>query len=645
LYLRSRNGTLFDVVGASRKLSSKLVGVQVVFLVLALVSIGLTLGMAWRLEGTAAAINDAGSLRMRTYRLAFLALESAGRAGDAQAALRTDVDAFERIAATLRAGDPLRPLFVPRTDAIAAQFAALDEEWRTLGPAFRRVADGAALAVDRRQIESFAETVDRLVGTIERDSAAATKLLQWIQLSLVALAVTGALALIYLSYVFVVRPVHRLERGLRQMAQGDLGARLAVDSNDEFGALANGFNRMAEHLEQSYRTMEARVAEKTQSLAEQNARLGTLYDMTSFLSASNSLDELCRGFVRRLIVATGASAGLVRLVSREGALHHFVEEGLSKRFLEREACVGRGECACGDAATRGAAVIHILRGPKVPFAVSLPHCRDAGFGTVAAFPIAAQRQVLGIFNLFFADARELSSETRHMLESLGQHLGAAIENIRLASRDRELAIAQERNLLAQELHDSIAQSLAFLNLQVQLLRRLLASGQLEDVGSTLDEIQVGVQESYANVRELLVHFRTRAGEGDVVHGIRTLLARFERQAGVPGALRIRGSTLPLAPDHQLQVMHILQEALANVRKHAHAKSVEVVLDRGPGHVFIVRDDGRGFDPTSAAGESHVGLRIMRERAARIGAHVAIASAPGRGTEIVLTLPMAQKAAA
>jgi two-component system nitrate/nitrite sensor histidine kinase NarX len=638
-------------VALPRKLSSKLVGVQLFFLAVALASIGLTLIVSWRLDGNAAAINDAGSLRMRTYRLAFLAAEAWRSSPDARAAVAAvgpDIEAFNRIAATLRTGDPQRPLFVPHTATVAREFAAFDREWTALEPSFRRVAVGKPLDVERAQIEAFVTTVDRLVGAIERDSAETTLLLRRIQIALVGLAVAGTLALIYLSFLFVIRPVHRLEDGLRRMASGDFEARLPAQSKDEFGSLAQGFNHMAERLEQSYRTLEARVGEKTRTLAEQNQRLTTLYDMTAYLNATTSVEEVCRGFLRRLIVVTGAAGGLVRLASKEdGTLHRFVEQGLAETFLERETCIARGECACGDAVTHEAAVIHILRGRRMPFAVTLPHCRDAGFGTVAAFPIAAHRQVLGVYNLFFTDAHEIASETRHMLESLGQHLGAAIENIRLASRERELAVTKERNLLAQELHDSIAQSLAFLNLQVQVLRRWLASGRVGDASQTLDEIQRGVQESYADVRELLTHFRVRAGVGDVEHGVRSLLARFERHAGVPTSLRVDGSALPLAPDDQLQVMHILQEALSNVRKHARAKMVDVEVHRGQGYLFVVRDDGRGFDTTRppADGDHHVGLRIMRERAERIGAALAIASAPGRGTEIVLRVPIVQKAAA
>jgi two-component system nitrate/nitrite sensor histidine kinase NarX len=629
------------------KLSAKLVGIQVFFLAVALVSIGLTLLVSWRLEGSAAAINDAGSLRMRTYRLAYLAQESQPTAGGAVAnasLIRDDIVAFETVVATLRIGDPTRPLFVPRTDAIAAQFAELDREWRFLKPALALAADGRGLDVGRERIEQFVAVVNTLVATLEQDITQATALLRTIQLALVALAIIGSVALIYLSFLFIIRPVHQLEEGLQRMARGDFGVRLPVESKDEFGALATGFNHMAEALQESYLTLETRVADKTQSLAQQNSRLATLYDMTALLNAPSTQEDLCRGFLKRLLAVSGAAAGAVRLVSREGeTLHLFVEDGLPASFHEKEHCLARGECACGEAAARSSAVIHIVNARRLPINITLPHCREAGFVTVAAFPIAAQQQVVGIFNLFYREAREIGSDERHLYDSLGQNLGVAIESLRLVSRERELAIAEERNLLAQELHDSIAQSLAFLNLQTQMLRKALAARDAGETARVLDEIEAGVRESYADVRELLVHFRTRIGDGDVELGVRTLLSRFAHQTGIPTEFKATGSAMPLAPDDQLQVMHILQEALSNVRKHAGASKVEIELARGPGYRFRVRDDGCGFDaassPHSATG--HVGLSIMRERAARIGARVDVNSGPGAGTEVLLNVPVAQ----
>ncbi len=247
--------------------------------------------------------------------------------------------------------------------------------------------------------------------------------------------------------------------------------------------------------------------------------------------------------------------------------------------------------------------------------------------------------MLGVFNLFFRAARLVSVDERHLLDTLGQHLGAAVENARLASLEREMAVSAERNLLAQELHDSIAQSLAFLNLQVQMLGAAMKADDAERSQETLGEIREGVQECYADVRELLTHFRTRLTPSDLPHTLETLVAKYERRTGIATTFRASGAAVPLAPDRQLQVLHIVQEALSNARKHAACRSVDVTLEAGRDYVVTVRDQGRGFDPARAAAlEDHVGLRIMRERADRAGGVVRVDSQPGRGTTVTLALP-------
>ena len=310
------------------------------------------------------------------------------------------------------------------------------------------------------------------MATIESDIARTTSLLRSVELALVALAIAGSVTLIYLAFLFIIRPLHQLEAGLRRMAKGEFAVRLPVESRDEFGVLARGFNDMAEHLQESYRTLEGRVAEKTRSLAEQNGRLATLYEMTAFLNAPNR----SKAFAAASLPACGwrparTAAWSASLARESDTLHLFVHEGMPADFAAKEHCLRRSECLCGDAAAKNIATIHLLDARRPPLALTLPHCVEAGFGVVATFPVVAKQQVLGVYNLFYREARATTSEERHMLATLGQHLGVAIETLRLASRERELAIAEERNLLAQELHDSIAQALAFLNLQTQMLRQ------------------------------------------------------------------------------------------------------------------------------------------------------------------------------
>ena len=196
--------------------------------------------------------------------------------------------------------------------------------------------------------------------------------------------------------------------------------------------------------------------------------------------------------------------------------------------------------------------------------------------------------------------------------------------------------------MAQELHDSIAQSLAFLRIQVQLMRDAIKEGQPEQVANVLSEIDAGVRESYADVRELLLNFRTRSETEDIEPALSATLCKFEHQSGLRSSLKVEGHGLPLGPETQIQVLHILQEALSNVRKHARASHVWLEVLQHPHWRFEVRDNGIGFAGNgSQAGESHVGLRIMAERAARIDAQLEVRSVPGAGTSIVLSLPAPQ----
>jgi len=638
-------------------LSTKLVWIAVALLLVGLTAIGFTLLESWKFEGGAAAINDMGSERMRTYRIAYLLSESLREPAHATAArqeLASEMKTFESVMVVLRRGDPARPLFLPRDPDIAAEVDAVLAYWRRqIGPSIEAVLASPDAAAQRDQatalrpgIEQFVQRIDRLVHAIEYDNARHIAYLRYMQFGLVVLAVAGAVALIYLMFLLVVRPVGRLQEGMQSMASGELGTRLPVETDDEFGELARGFNRMASHLQDLYNSLEERVAEKTHSLADKNRDLATLYEVTTLLNEPASTETLCRGFLRKLIGLLDAQGGAVRLIDpKTRGIHLYVHEGLAPDFAKEEQYLDMGECFCGEAAQCSTPVVQFLAPGRGPDFVS--RCQQAGYQTVAVFTIRFQGQMLGIFNLFYRKARAFPAQERQMLETLGQNLGAAIENQRLVSRDKELAVSDERNLLAQDLHDSIAQSLAFLNLQAQLLEDSLRRSDMNEARDTLALIRGGIQESYDDVRELLVHFRTRITQEDIELTIRSSLERFESQTGIRTSCKVSGTGVPLSAEQQLQVLHILQEALSNVRKHSGATLVELEMQRDRSYVFRVRDDGRGFDPAALNDTTgqHVGLRIMRERARRIGGQIRIDSRAGHGSELTLTLPVTQQAAA
>jgi two-component system nitrate/nitrite sensor histidine kinase NarX len=159
---------------------------------------------------------------------------------------------------------------------------------------------------------------------------------------------------------------------------------------------------------------------------------------------------------------------------------------------------------------------------------------------------------------------------------------------------------------------------------------------------TAGKLREGVQESYDHVRELLVHFRTRVDQADLDSAIRAALDKFEGQTGIATAFTSTGNGPPLDAGKEIQAMHIIQEALSNIRKHARASLVRIEVQRsGQGVEVVVEDDGGGFDPDSEPNlrsERHVGLKIMRERAHRIGGECLIEAQPGKGVRVRLVLP-------
>ncbi len=486
--------------------------------------------------------------------------------------------------------------------------------------------------------DAFVARVDAFVGAIETELARWTSMLHAVQLTLMALALFCAVAVLYAGYLLVLNPVARLQRGVTALRAKDLSARVEVDRLDEFGELSQGFNEMAASLQSLYASLEERVRHKTAQLEIERQRLAHLYQVSTLTARATQLDELAQGFAREVRLITGADAVAVRWSDEANRRYVMLAgENLPPQIAQGEDCVDSGDCHCGQPRENARTRVIPIRS-DTPSA--LGHCERSGFRTLVTVPVLQRERLLGEVNLFFRRDITLPPQERELLDILVSHLAGAMEGLRLAALEREQAVGQERGLIARELHDSIAQSLIFLKIQVQLLREAMGRGDLQAAAPIVAELDTGVRESYADVRELLLHFRTRTSEESIEPALRTTLSKFEHQTGLPTHLRFDARGLPLPADVQVQVLHIIQEALSNVRKHARAKEVSLDVRSSPHWRFEVRDTGQGFDPAAAAepGETHVGLRIMRERAERIGARVNVSATPGGGCSVVLELP-------
>ncbi|MFP5467393.1 MAG: type IV pili methyl-accepting chemotaxis transducer N-terminal domain-containing protein [Gammaproteobacteria bacterium] len=611
-------------------LSTKLIRIGIGLLVVALASIGLTLWVTWQLEGGAAAVNEAGRMRMQTWRLS--SVVQAGQPSQDVVAL---VGEFDRSLALLRDGDATRPLFMPWDPEVSRQFDEVQRLWSGHRPAWLDGTMGEGNA-SQMAAEAFVDAIDRLVLAIEYELSGLTATLNLFQFVMMALAIIGAVVMLYTGHMYVIHPLDYLRQGLRRLESGDFSARVDVDTEDEFGQVAAGFNHMAQTLQSLYGDLEAKVVEKTRRIEAQRARLEALYEVSAFLARASTIEEVSRGFSQRVRKVMKADAVAVRWSDEANQRYLMLaSDCFPSDMQDEERSLLAGACACGnlksDARTR---VIPIRAHDEAP----MRHCARAGYESLVSVPVRMQQRLLGEIDLFFRSEVHLSSDESELLDALAAHLASTLEGLRAAALEREAAVGEERAMLARELHDSIAQSLVFLKIQVQLLRSAVDRAQPEKIQRSLDELDEGLREGIGDVRELLVHFRTRTNSEHIEAALQETLQKFQHQTGIPAHLQVEGEGLPLPADVQVQVLHVVQEALSNVRKHAQASHVSLDVTKAQGWTFVVRDDGQGFDTGVGQGETHVGTRIMRERAERIGATVAVSSAPGQGTSVTLTLP-------
>jgi len=463
---------------------------------------------------------------------------------------------------------------------------------------------------------------------------------------------SAALLLGALSLVFLVRQLrHRLLDPLdilrdwaSRMHGGSYSARLPESLNGEMAGLAHDLNDLGDELRSLNLEMAARVRRQTQHLARKTRSLEILYDVASTLSKTRTLEELLENFLDTFVQLFDARAAMVRLVTDNGQLRLVASRGLDPDVIDRERLMPMNRCLCGETARGG--TVHIQRGiSSCTTVLGAPLLQDEARELVSV-PIQYHDQTLGVYNLVLdKPISDFGDDLSDLLTSIGRHLGMAVEKARLDEHARRLAIIEERNTIGNELHDSLAQSLVSMRLHVKMLGEMLFRKDLHGAQNEVRRLHLALEEAHTSLRELLANFRSRMDERGLIPAIEDTVMRFEEETGIASYFQNESGALSLETNQEIQVFRIIQEALANIRKHSDAHTARILLRRtGEGaYQLLIEDDGMGITPvaTSHRGE-HVGLTIMRERAERLGGSLQIESEPGEGTRILLsfsTLPV------
>lgn len=601
------------------RLSTRLITLTALWVTFIICAIGYQMYLSQQVQTAGAYQYEVGSLPARVYRLNFFADRAFG--GEDFATQYRAIDEAMRRIGKRDLGDEF---FIDRSKEQKAVDALLNEWRNVVGPLFL-LAREKSNPIGTDELERFITKIDTVNKQIAVNRDKALMIQRGVQTLLMFLAIGSLFGIMYFLMSWVIRPTEYVRTGLSAVREGKLDTRLHLVGASEFEAIAADFNAMAGRLQDLVENLAAKVKEKTEAVEEKNRNLSHLYEMTSFVSQQHSVDEMCEGFAARLMQYTPAQACAVFLIDRKRSL---IELSASMDLPAKTFAwfsMNPLPLEGVEDSLRSDLPLRITPGMPEDFLSQLRVETEKQFRTAYLFHIRSGSKDLGFFLLYFNLDTRLLPQTYKLYESFGSHLGIAVDSLRLVEREQQYAVVQERNLMAQGLHDSIAQSLSFLNLQVQLLESGLQTDDKELVDTTVAQIKAGVQESYEDVRELLLNFRERVHTESFSEAINTVIDRFESQTKLPVKLTVTGPEVELTDRQKIQVIFIMQEALANVRKHSKATQVLINIEYGAEFKLSVVDNGIGInqDILKKRSKRHVGLNIMGERAQRIGAKVTV----------------------
>ncbi|MEW7979410.1 MAG: ATP-binding protein [Candidatus Sedimenticola endophacoides] len=437
----------------------------------------------------------------------------------------------------------------------------------------------------------------------------------------------------------LLRPLVELEESVAGVCQGEPWSSLPLESVGVLGAVTRDLDSLSGELIDLYEDMDYRVARQTKRLAQQTVAVNILYDVAASINQVDDMDGLLIRYLRVLKELLHAISATVQLGSPQGPMRLIGSIGPDDIVRSEREQLPVPLCQCGRTLSSGdvlcahdAGACSRRNGRRMYGADELE---------VVTVPLEFHGDVMGVYRIYVKRQGLAGREDiNYLLDAIGHHLGIAIAKKRSDEEATRLSIVQERTALAHELHDSLAQTLASLRYQVRMLED---THEQEGAGgrsrSELERIRNALDEAHTELRELLNNFRAPVDQRGLAPALGKLAKRFRQETGIPIFFQSSCRQINLDASEEMQILRIVQESLTNIRKHARAHTVLVLLTCRADREYrvLVEDDGVGFDETSPIGSpgEHIGLSIMEERAHRLGGTLRIESEPGEGTRVEL----------
>ncbi len=523
----------------------------------------------------AEAVNVSGSMRMQSYRLSH---DIQSQSPDYHIHIQTFESSL--YSPSMKA---LQHWTVPKD--IKQDYFDIIVRWQQL----RVLLDSNQRTEYLKLVAGFVGQIDEFVYKLQQHSESKLITLGWVG----GIGLSGILlaSLFVIGYTRreVVGPLRSLVIASEQIQNRSFDIELRVTGRNEMAILTRTFNDMANELGKLYRGLEKAVNEKTHKLQHANQSLQVLYESSQQLTASRISQENFQALLRSIVSIEGIEAAKLEIDEEAG-------KGI---ILSEGFCEGDCKNDCHEQAL----MLDDQHLGRLYWRAGLP-CPDQA-----------------------------------LIDSFVLMLARAVFFNRSQTQAEQLLLMEERATIARELHDSLAQSLSYLKIQVSLLKRVInkleQNPHKEKTTEIIHDIDSGLSGAYTQLRELLTTFRLTIKEGNFGRALVEMISELREHTTAEITLTNNLSSLDLDSHQQVHLMQLIREATINAIKHANATDIRITCDENNDQVqIVVEDDGVGFEG-QAAELNHYGMSIMQERAARLNGELTIESSPNTGCKVIL----------
>lgn len=476
-------------------------------------------------------------------------------------------------------------------DELTEQYLLVIHKWKVM----RSYIEEENSRLYAAALKDFVDTIDLLVLETEHYAAFKLKLLAVSQIIGLTLMLFIAFIAVRFTKRKVVAPLNQLMESANTISKGNFDVEMPKSEYIELSALSNAFQSTAKELSTLYRDLESQVKDKTLALTRSNNELTLLYDNLVMLHS-----------------------GKLEISSLKTALNQL-------RAHEPETFLR----------------LVIVQDNEEELVIEADGGWPLKTNIQTHFPLKFESNELG-----YLEANSSEEPNYQLFENFAIMLARSIVIYNAGEQRQQLALMEERGVIARELHDSLGQILSFLKIQVSLLSKGLDSAcRSPQVEQQISEINEGVNTAYVQLRELLSTFRLTVKDPNLHHAIEAMLEQLKSQSDANISLDYKLPMQLLGAHQHIHVLQLTREATVNAIKHAQADHINIrCFKDSDTHVTItISDNGVGIDKVKMR-DQHFGIGIMHERASRLSGIVELSGNPEGGTTVTLTFPPEQEPA-